>query len=183
MNKKKYIASNAVLLLIAVFMWMQFYSTSNASDILILGQEIPSFDMSRLLEPGKRFTDENLKGKAVMVHVWASWCKYCNVESPLIMTLATKYHIPIYGIDFKDDRDVATAYLKKKGNPYKFIGFDPGGIVAAAWEVYGTPETFIVDKNGMIQFRYTGPLTQKMIKETILPLAKELGMIKPKFRS
>ncbi|RMD71764.1 MAG: DsbE family thiol:disulfide interchange protein, partial [Gammaproteobacteria bacterium] len=117
---------------------------------------------------------EDLFGQVSLVNVWASWCVSCRAEHPLLVALSKTGRVAIYGIDYKDKREDALRWLELYGDPYVASAFDEDGRVAIEWGVYGTPETFVVDKGGIIRYKHVGPLTEAVIKEEILPLIEEL---------
>lgn len=136
------------------------------------GQEAPPVVLSEL--PGKTlFTDSDLRdGKVKLVNYWASWCAPCRVEHPNLEALAAQ-GIPIYGINYKDDPAKALGFLEELGDPYLAIGADSSGRMALDWGVYGVPETYLIDGQGKILLRHAGPVTQRVITETLMPALKE----------
>ena len=119
--------------------------------------DIPSFDEDALRQPGVK-----------LVNYWASWCGPCRVEHPTLEALAAE-GVPIYGINYKDDPRKALKFLAELGNPYVAVGADETGRTALEWGVYGVPETYVVDGNGVIVLRLAGPLTQRVLKNTVRP--------------
>ena len=109
-----------------------------------------------------------------MVNVWASWCVSCRAEHSLLLLMARDMHIPIIGINYKDTRRDALTVLRETGNPYQANAFDPDGRVAIDWGVYGTPESFIIDQQGIIRYKHTGPITAAKLHAEILPLIESL---------
>ena len=142
----------------------------------LIDKPIPAFSLAPLPGYQKGLSSDDLKGKGVLiVNIFASWCVPCRAEAPALMTLARDYHVPIYGIDQKDPPDDALDYLKQLGDPYVAIGADSDRHVSIDWGAYGAPETFIVDAEGRIRFKQAAPITQADIRDTILPLLKQLG--------
>jgi cytochrome c biogenesis protein CcmG, thiol:disulfide interchange protein DsbE len=140
----------------------------------LVGKPAPSFELPPLL-PGKPgLATADLRGKPVLVNVFASWCVPCRAEHPLLMRLAAD-GATLYGIDYKDKPEDARQWLDGLGDPYQKIGADNSGGVAIDWGVYGVPETFVVDRTGTIRYKRVGPLDAEAIDGTILPLLKELA--------
>ncbi|QBF33243.1 DsbE family thiol:disulfide interchange protein [Thalassococcus sp. S3] len=132
------------------------------------GQPAPAVVLTDL--PGKTmFDDETLRdGEVKLVNYWASWCAPCRVEHPNLDILA-KEGIPIYGVNYKDDPDNAIAFLEELGDPYQGIGADVSGRMALDWGLYGVPETYVIDGEGTIMLRFAGPVTQRVMEETLRP--------------
>lgn len=117
-----------------------------------------------------QFTISDLKmGQVTLVNYWASWCGPCQVEHPLLMKLAEENGVTVHGINYKDTPAAANGFLKKLGDPYRLVGQDQNGRTAIDWGVYGVPETFVVDGQGVIRLKHIGPLTEYDVKNKILP--------------
>jgi cytochrome c biogenesis protein CcmG/thiol:disulfide interchange protein DsbE len=147
--------------------------SQRAPNIIGAGEQdkpVPEFDLPPLLDeiPGLATTD--FGGEVVMVNVFASWCIPCRIEHPLITRLGEEGIVPVWGINYKDEREDAIAWLDNLGNSYKRIGFDLSGRVGIDWGVNGVPETYIIDANGRIRYKHVGPLSRAELKETILPM-------------
>ncbi|MGO4855259.1 DsbE family thiol:disulfide interchange protein [Phaeovulum sp. W22_SRMD_FR3] len=135
----------------------------------LVGKAAPEVAVTPLGE-GAPFTAETLRdGKLKLVNFWASWCAPCRVEHPNLQALAAE-GIDIYGINYKDTPAQALKFLGDLGSPFKALGADPQGRVAIDWGVYGVPETFLVDGEGKILFRFAGPLTERVIASDLRPL-------------
>jgi len=139
----------------------------------LLDQEAPAFDLAGL--NGAGVARDALKGGPVLINFFASWCVPCRIEHPLLMRLAEHDHVPLYGIDYKDQPDDAKKLLAQFGDPYKAIGLDRDGRTGLDFGVYGVPETYVLDRNGTIRKRFVGPLTAQQVDKELLPLLKELG--------
>ena len=122
--------------------------------------------------PGIASTD--FKGAVTLLNVWASWCVPCHDEAPLLMTLAADKRIRIAGINYKDQPDNARRFIGRYGNPFAAVGADGQGRASIDWGVYGVPETFVVDKLGVIRYKQIGPVTAEALERKILPLIREL---------
>ena len=130
--------------------------------------------MQQLHEPEKILESKDNLGKVWLLNVWASWCASCRDEHPLLVQLAKADVVPIYGLNYKDKRDLAIQWLDQLGNPYTESVMDTEGRVGIEYGVYGVPETYVIDKSGVIQYKQIGPVTVDVLEKTILPLVKEL---------
>jgi cytochrome c biogenesis protein CcmG, thiol:disulfide interchange protein DsbE len=144
-----------------------------------IGKPAPAFDLPQLQAPDLRLTTDMLNGQPVLLNVWASWCVECRHEHALLMQLATEKNIPIYGLNYKDARADALRWLEDWGNPYMLTGADTDGRVGIDYGVYGVPETFVMDANGVIRHKHIGALTEKVVQEVILPLLAEGAAPRP----
>ncbi|HEX2540616.1 MAG TPA: DsbE family thiol:disulfide interchange protein [Caldimonas sp.] len=142
----------------------------------LIGKPAPSFALPRLDDPARTIRLEDMRGKVWILNVWASWCVACREEHPLLMEFAKKGLAPIYGLDYKDERANATAWLARFGNPYEASLVDADGRVGIDFGVYGVPETFVIDRDGIIQLKHIGPLTPEVLANKIEPLLKKLDV-------
>ncbi len=140
----------------------------------LVGKPAPTFQLEQLHEPDKRFARDDMLGKVWLLNVWASWCVSCRQEHPVLMQLSRTGEVPIYGLNYKDTREEAVKWLENFGNPYVMSGFDSNGRVGVDYGVYGVPETYVIDKQGVIRHKHTGPVYPEALKDTILPLVREL---------
>jgi len=141
----------------------------------LIGKPAPNFEIGQLADSQKTFSPESMKGKVWMLNVWASWCVACREEHPLLMDFSKTKTLPIIGLDYKDQRPAAIQMLAREGNPYTFIAFDGDGHVGIDYGVYGVPETYIIDKAGVIRYKNIGPITPEILREKITPLIAELN--------
>jgi cytochrome c biogenesis protein CcmG, thiol:disulfide interchange protein DsbE len=140
----------------------------------LIGKPMPSFTLTRLDDPDKTISDADLKGKVSMLNVWATWCTSCRAEHQTLVEFARTGKLAIYGLNYKDNRADAQRWLMQLGNPYIANAFDPDGRTGIDWGVYGAPETFIMDRHGIIRHKHIGPLTGQVITNEILPLIAKL---------
>lgn len=139
----------------------------------LIGKPAPAFDLPTLEAPDRRFGPHVLKGRPYLLNVWASWCEACRAEHPVLIDLARKGEVNLIGLNYKDSPEKARAWLEAHGgNPYQTVAVDANGKVGIDWGVYGVPETFVVDANGIILYKHTGPLNRKVLAEKILPLIR-----------
>ena len=140
----------------------------------LIGKQAPAFEVPQLADPKKMFSPESMKGQAWILNVWASWCVACREEHPVLVELGKLQVAPIIGLDYKDKREDAMTMLSLQGNPYLLSAFDTNGRVGIDYGVYGVPETYVIDKAGMIRFKHIGPITMAVLNQKILPLLAEL---------
>jgi cytochrome c biogenesis protein CcmG, thiol:disulfide interchange protein DsbE len=139
-----------------------------------IGKPAPAFRLAQLHAPDKTIAPEDLKGKVWLLNVWASWCVSCRVEHPLLVEISRRGVVPIVGLNYKDKRDEGLQWLSKLGDPYVLSAFDVEGRVGIDYGVYGVPETFVIDKAGVVRYKQIGPVTPEAWEKTILPLVKKL---------
>jgi len=134
----------------------------------------PAFSLTDLKHPYRTLNTHDILGKVWLVNVWASWCVSCRGEHPLLMELARSSKVSLFGLNYKDRREDALRWLDSIGDPYRLIAADTTGQVGLEWGVQGTPESFVVDRQGMIRFEQIGPLTPDVLRNEILPLIDRL---------
>ncbi len=140
----------------------------------LIDKPAPAFDLVQLHEPGKSLTKQDMQGKVWLLNVWASWCVSCREEHPVLVELAKTRVVPIVGLNYKDQRPEALRWLQQFGDPYVMSIVDGDGRVGINYGVYGVPETFVIDKTGVIRYKQIGPVTPKALQEKILPLVAKL---------
>lgn len=141
---------------------------------VLLNTPAPDFDLPPLPQRGQGLATADLKGEVSLVNIWGSWCVACLAEHPLLMDVAANEDISLHGIAWRDEPQASVRWLARNGDPYDRIGQDPVSEAAIAFGVTGAPETFVVDADGIIQYKHIGPITQDVWNETIAPLVAEL---------
>jgi cytochrome c biogenesis protein CcmG/thiol:disulfide interchange protein DsbE len=141
----------------------------------LIDKPAPPFQLAQLHEPDKTFTAEEMRGKVRLLNVWASWCVSCRTEHPLLMALSRTGIVPIYGLDYKDERRGALRFLETLGNPYILSIQDTNGRAGIDYGVYGVPETYLIDKSGVIRFKRVGPITLEVLEKNIVPMIEQLN--------
>lgn len=136
----------------------------------LVGQPAPAFALTDLQQPDHTVTRADLLGKVFLLNVWATWCVSCRAEHEVLMQIARQGDVPIYGLNYKDDRQEAVRWLERLGNPYVRNLYDPEGQVGLDLGVYGTPESFLVDQNGVILHKHVGPITAAIWQQELRPL-------------
>lgn len=140
----------------------------------LIDKAAPDFNLPRLHDPAAVISNKDMAGKVWMLNVWASWCVSCRQEHPLLVDLARRGIVPIYGLNYKDTREEAITWLQRLGNPYLESAFDADGRVGMDYGVYGVPETYVIDAQGMIRYKQIGPVNADVLQDKILPLIQEL---------
>jgi cytochrome c biogenesis protein CcmG/thiol:disulfide interchange protein DsbE len=140
----------------------------------LIDKPTPAFVLTSLDGNDGGFSNLDLKGGISLLNVFASWCPGCRFEHPMLMQLADKADIPIYGLNWKDKQADGARWLGKNRNPYTRVGFDETGRAGIDLGVTGVPETFVIDRTGRIRYRYPGPLTEAVWRENFEPLLKDL---------
>jgi cytochrome c biogenesis protein CcmG/thiol:disulfide interchange protein DsbE len=140
----------------------------------LIGKPAPAFALTRLDDPTRTIRREDLLGQVWLLNVWASWCGACRQEHPLLVEFSRRKAVPIYGLNYKDTRAEGQGWLEQFGNPYDASLFDPDGRTGIDFGVYGVPETFLIDQQGVVRFKQIGPLTPEVIENKILPLVRKL---------
>ena len=164
----------AVFVLILVFLWVGLSRDPREVPSPLVGKPAPMFTLPQLHAADKTLGTADMKGQVWLLNVWASWCVSCRIEHPLLVELAKANVVPVIGLNYKDKVPEGIAWLRQHGDPYQLSVVDADGRVGIDWGVYGVPETFVVDKNGVIRFKQIGPLTKEALEQKILPLVREL---------
>lgn len=162
-----------LFIVLTVFLWHALSLDPHQLPSVQIGKSMPTFNLPQLKNPKARFDSKILPKQVLLFNVWASWCRACVEEQVLLMQLA-RDGVPIYGLNYKDNSDDALQWLAQWGNPYQLIAQDFTGSVAIDLGVYGAPETFVIDKKGIIRYRHVGVLTQAVWLHDILPLMNTL---------
>ena len=140
----------------------------------LINKTAPAFEIAQLEEPNKTFSPASMKGQVWILNIWASWCVACREEHPVLVELARSQVAPLVGLDYKDKREDALAMLSRQGNPYLLSAYDANGRVGIDYGVYGVPETYVIDRTGVIRFKHIGPITTQVLNQKIYPLVSEL---------
>ena len=140
----------------------------------LINKPLPSFNLAQLEQPGLEFSQKDMLGQVWLLNVWASWCVSCRDEHPVLVELARNRVVPVVGLNYKDKPQEAKAWLKQFGNPYVLSVTDLDGRVGIDYGVYGVPETFVIDRTGVIRYKQIGPVTKESLEGKILPLIRQL---------
>lgn len=170
----RYLAPLAIFLALTVLLYRGLGIDPRRVPSPLIGEAVPAFSLETLKDPSATFSEADLKGQVSLLNVWATWCGACRAEHPVLVQLAESGAVPIYGLNYKDQRSEALRWLQQLGDPYIANAFDADGRVGIDWGVYGAPETFVIDKQGTIRHKHIGPLTQEVLLQEILPLVDQL---------
>jgi cytochrome c biogenesis protein CcmG, thiol:disulfide interchange protein DsbE len=163
-----------LFILLSIFLWRGLSLKPQVIPSAMLNRSVPTFSLPDLFENHSIVSDKLMRGDVSLLHVWASWCLTCRAEHAYLMEIARTKHIPIYAIDYQDKRHLAQAWIHDFGNPYRAIAYDPKGELGLELGVYGTPETFVIDKKGVIRYKRVGEVNRKNWKESLFPLIQQL---------
>ena len=164
----------AIFVILVAFLWVGLSRDPREVPSPLIGKPAPAFQLAKLHAPKETLATADLKGTVWLLNVWASWCVSCRVEHPLLVELAKANIVPVYGLDYKDNPDDGRAWLAQHGDPYTASIVDRDGRVGIDYGVYGVPETFLIDKAGIVRYKQIGPLTPEALKQKILPMVREL---------
>ncbi|MGA0115370.1 MAG: DsbE family thiol:disulfide interchange protein [Burkholderiales bacterium] len=165
----------AAFLVLAVFLGIGLNLNPREVPSPLVGKPAPHFELPQLHRADLRFSETDMRGKVWMLNVWASWCAACRDEHPVLVELAKSGTIPIVGLNYKDKRDEGIAWLARFGDPYLLSAYDEQGRVGIDYGVYGVPETYVIDKRGVIRYKRIGIVTPQIVSQKILPLVSELN--------
>jgi cytochrome c biogenesis protein CcmG/thiol:disulfide interchange protein DsbE len=141
----------------------------------LIGKPAPAFELPLLGAPDKTFSQKEMLGTVWVLNVWASWCPPCLLEHPVVSELARSGVAPVVGLNYKDAREDALPWLKRNGDPYKLTVYDAAGRIGIDYGVYGVPETYVIDRKGVIRYKHIGPLTPEIAEKKLRPLLQELA--------
>lgn len=170
----RYFIPLGIFVALVAFLYVGLFRDPRLVPSPLIGKPAPEFALPDVKDPSKTLSRKDLLGKVSLVNVWASWCVSCRQEHPLVMELAKTGEVTVYGLNYKDEREDALRWLNVFGDPYMVSAYDANGRVGIDWGVYGTPESFVVDQNGIIRYKQIGPISQDVLEQKILPLIREL---------
>lgn len=171
----KYLIPLGVFLLLALFLAIGLGGDPHEVPSPLIDKPAPAFQLSQLQDQSKTFSPAEMRGKVWLLNVWATWCAPCREEHPALLDLARSGAVPIYGLDYKDGRTEALSWLREFGNPYVLVAADTDGRVSIDYGVYGVPETYLIDRDGIIRFKHVGPLTSEIVQAKLLPMVQDLN--------
>ena len=171
---KRYLLPLLVFVVLAGFLAIGLKLDPREVPSPLIGKPAPAFDLPQLAAPDQRLAAKDLRGQVWLLNVWASWCVACRQEHPLLVELGKTGQVKLYGLNYKDKREDALGWLNNYGNPYLKSVSDTEGLVGIDYGVYGVPETFVIDKQGVIRHKQVGPVTPESLRDTLLPLVAKL---------
>ncbi|MNT33756.1 Thiol:disulfide interchange protein DsbE [compost metagenome] len=175
MRSLKFIVPLASFALLVMVLWRGLRVDPHEVPSPLVGKLAPVFAVAQLHDTNRMIGRDDMIGKVWLLNVWASWCAACRMEHPTLLALANTKTVPIIGLNFKDTRNEGLNWLNEVGNPYDASAFDPQGRIGLEFGVYGVPETFVIDKRGVIRHKQIGPLTPEIVQTRLQPLLKELN--------
>ncbi len=175
-SRKRLVFLLPVTLFIALAVALAWGLTRDPGELpsVLIGKPVPEFALPPVQGRTLGLSSDDLRGEVSLVNVFASWCTACRDEHPLFMRLSASGVVPIHGLNYRDRPEDAAGWLDELGDPYTRTGADRNGRVGIDWGVYGVPETFVVGPDGRIAYKHVGPVTERALKETILPLVARL---------
>ena len=135
----------------------------------LIGKPAPEIALSDLLDPSRAVSNAALRGQVYVLNVWGTWCVACREEHEALLAISQQHIVPIIGLDWKDQRERAQQWLQQLGNPYQAVAFDSDGRTGVNWGVYGAPETYLVDRQGRVIYKFISPMTQQVWEREFLP--------------
>ncbi len=170
----RYLLPLGVFAALAALLWVGLGLNPREVPSPLIGKSAPAFELTQLREADATFSPQQMRGKVWLLNVWASWCVSCREEHPVLVEFSRRNVVPIVGLNYKDRREDGLAWLARFGNPYTLSAFDPEGKVGIDYGVYGVPETYLIDRDGVIRYKHIGPVTPQVLNEKLLPKIKEL---------
>lgn len=169
MRKLLFFLPLMVVLGLGLLLWRGLSIDPKELPSALVGKPVPDFELPWIEQPGENLDQEIFQGEVSLLNVWATWCPACKDEHPFLMELADR-GVRIIGLDYKDDLNAAKRWLRDLGNPYQATIFDREGRLGLDLGVYGAPETFLIDKDGIVRLRHAGVVNETVWRETFLPL-------------
>ncbi|MBT9613316.1 MAG: DsbE family thiol:disulfide interchange protein [Burkholderiales bacterium] len=171
----RFLAPFAVFVALIVFFAIGLKRDPREIPSPLINQQAPAFKLQQLQAPSKQFSPSDMLGQVWLFNVWASWCVSCREEHPVFVELSKSKLVPIVGLNYKDKSADALQWLIQFGNPYVLSAMDLDGRVGIDYGVYGVPETYVIDKQGVIRMKHIGPVTPEILQNKILPRVRELS--------
>ena len=173
-SKLRFLIPLAIFLVLAGFLFRGLFLNPREVPSPLVNKPAPQFSLAMLAQPERVFGPKDMQGQVWLLNVWASWCVACRQEHPLLVELSKQKAVPIIGLNYKDKPDAAAGWLAQFGNPYDLSVKDIQGNVGIDYGVYGVPETFLIDKAGVIRFKQIGPITEEVWTKKMLPMIEQL---------
>ena len=173
--KARFLVPFIIFVALAVFLYLGLQLNPREIPSPLINKPAPAFNLPQLHDPSKSLSVEAMRGQVWLFNVWASWCVSCRDEHPLWVAFAQSNRLPIVGLNYKDQRSDALNWLLQLGNPYVMSVMDSEGRTGIDYGVYGVPETYVIDKQGVIRMKHIGPINPAVLQEKILPLVEALS--------
>jgi len=172
---KRFLLPLIAFVALVVFLGVGLHRDPREVPSPLVGKPAPNFSLTQLQAPEKTISPKDMEGKVWLLNVWASWCVACREEHPILLDFSKLGVVPIVGLNYKDGRKEGVDLLQQFGDPYQLSAFDADGRVGIDYGVYGVPETFVIDKRGVIRYKHIGPVTPEVLSDKLIPLIKELN--------
>lgn len=170
----RYLVPLIIFVVLSVFLYIGLSLNPREVPSPFINKPAPDFQLQNLHEMNELFSNNDMKGQVWLLNVWASWCVACRQEHPILVEMARRGEVPLYGLNYKDAPTQAKRWLEEHGNPYKLSVVDYEGKVGIDYGVYGVPETFIIDKQGVIRHKVIGPISVPELQNCVMPVVNEL---------
>ncbi len=170
----RYLLPLGLFVALAVFLGIGLKLDPREVPSPFIDKPAPALELPTLFDNSKTISNSDLKGKPWILNVWASWCVACRQEHQIFVSYSRSKRVPLVGLNYKDAANDAKAWLQELGNPYDIIAFDLQGSAGIEWGVYGVPETFVIDAEGIVRYKHIGPVSPSTMKNTIIPLLQSL---------
>ena len=170
----RFVLPLAIFLGLAVMLGLGLQRDPRALPSALLDRPAPPIALPLLEDPGQRLELDSMRGQVWLLNVWASWCAPCRQELPVLLALSRQDQVSVYGLNYKDQPDKARALLRVAGNPYRASAVDADGRVGMDFGIQGVPETFVIDGQGRVRFRHTGPVTPEVWRDHLLPAIRSV---------
>jgi cytochrome c biogenesis protein CcmG, thiol:disulfide interchange protein DsbE len=171
---KKKLIPLGIFVVLVVFLAIGLTRDPHEIPSPLIGKAAPMFNAPLLQTPEQQFSAKDMLGQVWLLNTWASWCVACRQEHPILMEFAKTKTLPIVGLDYKDQNPEGLKWLARFGNPYDHAITDKDGRIGIDFGVYGVPESFLIDKAGVIRYKQIGPVTEEALRDKIVPLIREL---------
>jgi cytochrome c biogenesis protein CcmG/thiol:disulfide interchange protein DsbE len=173
-SKLRFFLPVIVFIVLAGFLYVGLSLNPREVPSPLVGKPAPQFNLAQLGQPDRNFGPNDMQGQVWLLNVWASWCVACRQEHPLLVELSRKKAVPIVGLNYKDKPDAAKGWLAQLGDPYDLSVKDLDGRIGIDYGVYGVPETFLIDKAGVIRYKQIGPITEEVWTRKLVPMIEKL---------
>ncbi|WP_417284540.1 DsbE family thiol:disulfide interchange protein [Comamonas sp.] len=170
----RFVLPLAIFLGLAVMLGLGLQRDPRALPSALLDRPAPAIALPLLEDPGQRLELDSMRGQVWLLNVWASWCAPCRQELPVLLALSQQDQVSVYGLNYKDQPDKARVLLRVAGNPYRASAVDADGRVGMDFGIQGVPETFVIDGQGRVRFRHTGPVTPEVWRDHLLPAIRSV---------
>lgn len=172
--KKGAIFPLLVFVVLVGFLWVGLKLNPREVPSPFVGKPLPTFELPKLMAEGEAIAPKDMLGKVWMLNVFASWCFACRAEHEVLTNFIEREKVPVLGLNYKDEGKDAKEWLRQLGNPYEAIAVDLEGKVGIDLGVYGVPETFIIDQQGIVRYKLTGPVSENSARDELLPVIMKL---------